>query len=86
MQIYCGDNAMGRFTVGVKLCLLDGNGGVRVAWVWCLHKTYKTYKTYKIMVGRHVIPRGFACAAVWVGSGADLPLGKTGKKYPRASL
>ena len=31
VQIYCGDNAMGRFTVGVKLCLLDGNGGVRVA-------------------------------------------------------
>ena len=49
--------------------LLDGNGGLRVAVARRLHKTYKTYKTYKIMVGRHVIPRGFACAAVWVGSG-----------------
>ena len=47
----------------------DGSGGMRVAWVWRLHKTYKTYK---IMVGApvfaltgyaaasHVIPRGFA--------------------------
>ena len=35
----------------VELCLLDSNGGMRVAWVWRLHKTYKTYKTYKIMVG-----------------------------------
>ena len=35
----------------VVLCLLDSNGGMRVAWVWRLHKTYKTYKTYKIMVG-----------------------------------
>ncbi len=25
---------------------LDGNGGMRVTWVWRLHKTYKTYKTY----------------------------------------
>ena len=23
-----------------------GNGGVRAAWAWRLHKTYKTYKTY----------------------------------------
>ena len=29
----------------------DGNGGMRVAWAWRLHKTYKTYKTYKMMVG-----------------------------------
>ena len=31
-----------------------GNGGVRVAWAWRLHKTYKTYKTYKIMMGAPV--------------------------------
>ena len=30
---------------------LDGNGGMRAAAVWRLHKTYKTYKTYKIMIG-----------------------------------
>ena len=30
---------------------LDGNGGMRVAWAWRLHKTYKTYKTYKMMMG-----------------------------------
>ena len=53
-------------------CLFDGNGGVRVAGAWRLHKTYRTYKTYKIMVGApvfaltgyavasHGIPRGFA--------------------------
>ena len=35
----------------VVLCLLDSNGGMRVAGAWRLHKTYKTYKTYKIMVG-----------------------------------
>jgi len=59
----------------------DGNGGVRAAGVWRLHKTYKTYKTYKIMIGApvfaltgyavasHVIPRGFAvprCGWAWV--------------------
>ena len=27
-------------------CLFYGNGGMRVAWAWRLHKTYKTYKTY----------------------------------------
>ena len=30
---------------------LDGNGGMRVAAAWRLHKTYKTYKTYKMMMG-----------------------------------
>ena len=30
---------------------LDGNGGMRVAGAWRLHKTYKTYKTYKMMMG-----------------------------------
>jgi len=30
---------------------LDGNGGVRGAGAWRLHKTYKTYKTYKMMMG-----------------------------------
>ena len=54
---------------------LDSNGGMRVAWVWRLHKTYKTYKTYKIMVGRRVIPRGFACAAVWVASECRFTVG-----------
>ena len=60
---------------GVALCLLDSNGGMRVAWVWRLHKTYKTYETYKIMVGHHVIPRGFACAAVWVASECRFTVG-----------
>ena len=43
--------ARGQICRWVVLCLLDSNGGMRVAWVWRLHKTYKTYKTYKIMVG-----------------------------------
>ena len=44
---------------------LDGNGGMRVAGAWRLHKTYKTYKTYERGVGvRHVIPRGFACRSL----------------------
>ena len=58
------------------LCLLDGNGGMRVAMARRLHKTHKTYKTYKMMMGApvfaltgyaaasHVIPRGFACRSV----------------------
>ena len=66
----------------VVLCLLDSNGGMRVARVWRLHKTYKTYKTYKIMVRAPVFAlTGYAAAsrgcgaAVCYGSGADLPLG-----------
>ena len=69
------------------LCLLDGNGGMRVAWAWRLHKTYKTYKTYKMMMGApvfaltgyavasHVIPRGFAVPLWGVAQGADVPQG-----------
>ena len=45
-----GWDAGGRCAAGVcGQC--DGNGGVRAAAVWRLHKTYKTYKTYKIMIG-----------------------------------
>ena len=53
--VWCG--AGGRCAGGV--CWFDGNGGVRVAVVWRLHKTYKTYKTYKIMIGAPLYtPRG----------------------------
>ena len=54
---------MGRFTVGVKLCLLDGNGGVRVAGASRLHKTYKMMTVFALMgyaAASHDIPRGFA--------------------------
>ena len=65
----------------------NGNGGVRAAGVWRLHKTYKTYKTYKIMIGAPVfaltgyavaslgIPRGFACRCGVGREWADMPPG-----------
>ena len=57
-----------RFTAGVcGQC--DGNGGMRVAAAWRLHKTYKTYKTYKMMMGA---PRDtpWVCGAA-VGGGSE---------------
>ena len=43
---------------------LDGNGGMRVAWAWRLHKTYKTYKTYKMMMGAPLYTPG-VCLPLW---------------------
>ena len=54
---------------------LDGNGGMRVAWAWRLHKTYKTYKTYAMMMGASCDTPWVCSAAVWNGSGKDVPLG-----------
>ena len=53
----------------------DGNGGLRVAVARRLHKTYKTYKTYKMMMGASRYTPWVCSAAVWNGSGEDLPLG-----------
>ena len=53
---------------------LDGNGGMRVAWAWRLHKTYKIMMGAPVFaltgyaVASHVIPRGFAGRSV-VGRG-----------------
>ena len=70
-----------RVANAVCLALLDGNGGVRVAWVWRLHMDQVDLMDLMDKMGApvfaltgyaaasHVIPRGFACAAVWVGSG-----------------
>ena len=54
------------------LCLLDGNGGVRVAWAWRLCLTCLTSLT-SLTRGRAIVyPEGLL-AAVWYGSGDDLP-------------
>ena len=47
---------------------------MRVAWAWRLHKTYKTYKTYKMMIGAPLYTPWVCGAAVWNGSGVDVPL------------
>ena len=56
------------------LCLLDGNGGMRVAWAWRLCLTCLTSRTCLTSWCAPVYPGGLL-AAVWYGSGEDLPLG-----------
>ena len=53
----------------------NGNGSMRVAAAWRLHKTYKTYKTYKMMMGAPRDTPRVCGAAVGNGSGEDLPFG-----------
>ena len=53
----------------------DGGGGVRGAWARRWHETYKTYKTYKMMMGASCDTPWVCSAAVWLGSGDELPLG-----------
>ena len=49
-----------------------GNGGMRGAGAWRLHKTYKTYA---MMMGASCDTPGVCGAAVWFGSVVDLPQG-----------
>ena len=54
---------------------LDGNGGVRVAWAWHLCLTSLTSLTCLTSWCAPVYPEGLL-AAVWYGSGEDLPSGE----------
>ena len=40
-----------------------------------MHKTYKTYKTYAMMMGASCDTLWVCGAAVWNGSGEDVPQG-----------
>ena len=65
----------------------DGNGGLRAAAVWRLHKTYKTYKTYKIMIGApRYTPR--VCRALFgMAQGGRFTVGvKPAKKFGGEAL
>ena len=59
----------------VVLCLLDSNGGMRVAVARRLCQTCQTCQTCLTRWVRLDIPRGFACAAVWVGSECRFTVG-----------
>ena len=58
---------------------LDGNGGVRVAWAWRLCLTCLTSLTSLTSWCAPVYPVGLL-AAVWFGSGEELPLGYAGQR------
>ena len=59
---------------------LDGNGGVRVAWVWRLHKTYKTYKTYKMMMGAPLYTPRVCRAQCFLARAKERPLGNATRR------
>ena len=62
--------------------LFYGNGGVRVAWAWRLRMDQMDQMDQMDKMGAPLYTLWVCCAAVWFGSGADLPQGKTSKKSP----
>jgi len=55
---------------------LDGNGGVRVAWVWRLHGNFWDFLGFfGRVIGAPCDTPWVCCAAVWFGSGANVPVG-----------
>ena len=55
--------------------LRDGNGGMRVAWAWRLHGNFWDFLgIFGRVIGAPCDTPWVCCAAVWYGSGEDVPL------------
>ena len=55
--------------------LRDGNGGMRVAWAWRLHGNFWDFLgIFGRVIGAPCDTPWVCCAAVWYGSGENVPL------------